>query len=494
MQPSQHGPTDYRPLWAVIAVATIARLATLGTYPILNPTESRYAEIARKMAELGDWVTPWFDYSQPFWGKPPLSFWMTAASFNLLGVNAFAARLPHWLFGALVAWLVWNWAARRSRREAIYATALLTGSIAFFVAAGAVMTDMALVLGTTLAMRGFWLALHGEPASRHREQCALFLGGAIGLLAKGPVAIVLIGVPIAAWALAFGELRRALRDISWVYGLLLIGVLVVPWYAWAEFRTPGFLEYFLIGEHWQRFTTPGWAGDLYGQGHHAPRGTIWLLALAACLPWSLLVPLLAWRWGRTAVSPRAEDRKLTAYLLLWSVFPCVFFTFAGNVVWTYVLPGLPALAIATALWLDRLPRHLPVGRVVAGGVVCTALAVMGAVVGLTTGGLGVGRSSQALVADYATDRRQDEALVFVGKRPLSASFYSRGRAGQVCCADELIKRLDRDPIYVAAADTDFQTLPSVVRKRLQFVSRRGQYLLFHSTPGDAALQYPDTPP
>src|SRR5665647_2501274 len=111
-------------LWA-LAVLVAGRIATLGLYPLLDTTEARYAEIARKMVELNDWITPWFDYGVPFWGKPPLSFWMTAVSFTLFGINEFAARLPHFLGALLVAWLVWDWSTRRSRQEAWYSAALL---------------------------------------------------------------------------------------------------------------------------------------------------------------------------------------------------------------------------------------------------------------------------------------------------------------------------------------------------------------------------------
>ena len=101
-----------RTLLYLILAAAILRLLSLALYPLMDTTEARYAEIARIMVELDDWVTPWFDYGVPFWGKPPMSFWLTAISFKTFGVNEFAARLPHWLAGLAVVWLTWGMAAR----------------------------------------------------------------------------------------------------------------------------------------------------------------------------------------------------------------------------------------------------------------------------------------------------------------------------------------------------------------------------------------------
>jgi len=78
----------------LLVVVVVVRLATLPAYPLLDPTESRYAEIARKMLETGNWLVPQVDYGVPFWGKPPLSIWLSAAAMAVLGVNEFAARLP----------------------------------------------------------------------------------------------------------------------------------------------------------------------------------------------------------------------------------------------------------------------------------------------------------------------------------------------------------------------------------------------------------------
>ena len=100
-------------------------------------------------------------------------------------------------------------------------------------------------------------------------------------------------------------------------------IVVVPWYWAAEHASPGFLDYFLVGEHWKRFVEPGWTGDLYGTAHARPHGMIWLFWIASGLPWSLLA--LGWV-TRTALVRRDDARRLVAdpwlaYLTLWALAP-----------------------------------------------------------------------------------------------------------------------------------------------------------------------------
>ena len=157
----------------ILAALLVVRLASLGLYPVMDKTEARYAEIGRAMLSLGDWITPWYDTNIPFWGKPPLSFWATAASLGTLGVNEFAARLPHFLAALAVGGLVWNWVKRYDRQDALTTIALLAGSSLVWVAAGAVMTDMILLLGLTLTMRGFWFALNGDAEQQAAQAAAV---------------------------------------------------------------------------------------------------------------------------------------------------------------------------------------------------------------------------------------------------------------------------------------------------------------------------------
>ena len=290
----------------LIGLLLLARLVGMAAAPLMDTTEARYGEIGRKMAELNDWVTPWFDYGVPYWGKPPLAFWVTALSFKLFGVNEFAARLPHLAISLLVAGVIVWLAARRDRDAALPTLALISGSFLFFVSAGAVMTDIELVFGTTLAMAGFWLALEGtagpdsEPDRRPVWPAgALFFGGLVlGLLAKGPVALVLCGTPLFVWTAYHHRWSDVWRSLPWIGGGAITLLVAMPWYWIAERHTPGFLEYFLIGEHWHRFVTPGWDGDRYGHAHIFPFGAIWAFAFVDTLPWSILLPLAAWHWRR----------------------------------------------------------------------------------------------------------------------------------------------------------------------------------------------------
>ena len=469
-----------RVLWWTLATVALVRLLTLGLYPLTDTTEARYAEVARKMAELGDWITPWYDYGVPFWAKPPLSTWLTAASLKLFGVNEFAARLPYFLLALFIAWLVWDWVGRRSRREAQLAVALLSGTMLYLIASAAVMTDLALVLGTSLAMRGFWAGFKGAESPRPKEQWLLFVGLGLGLLAKGPIAVVLAGMPIVMWVLVTGNIVTAWKRLPWIKGGLLTLAIAVPWYWLAEIRTPGFLDYFFIGEHWKRFTVTGWTGDKYGTAHATARGAIWLLALAACLPWTALLPFLAIGRSKPAasVTPDRPKRQWRLYLLAWAVGPCLFFTMSGNILWTYVLPALPALAMLAAGWLASDSRTRRVDGVVSVGVLAMALLVAGYFSREQVADSW--KTAKTAVAEHRVRNGGTLPLLFVGDLPYSASFYSQGKAKAVVGNAELSARLAQGRLFVALTPEQVQALPPELKARLHLEAKSGAFDLYSS--------------
>ena len=197
-------------------------------------------------------------------------------------MTEFAARLPSWLatLGSLGLLFVY---ARRYFGDPIAKMALLIYATCalVYIASGAVITDPFLALATTWAMVALAMAAR-EP--RPVWSYGFFVAVALGLLAKGPLMLVLVVGPMLPLVILYPSIRTAFKQLPWFSGLALMLLLSVPWYLLAELKTPGFLNYFLVGEHFLRFVDSGWAGDLYGVAHQRMKGAIWGDAPGRVLP------------------------------------------------------------------------------------------------------------------------------------------------------------------------------------------------------------------
>lgn len=235
----------------------------------------------------------------------------------------------------------------------------------FYITSVAVMTDMVFVLGGVICM---YIQIQANQQNPKKLTLSFLLaaGLSIGLLAKGPLALILFLTPMAVWLFSARSVKPLIKSYQIYLTITVMLFLTLPWYIYAEIKTPGFLNYFIIGEHWERFIQPAWKGDLYGTAHMFPRGSIWLLFFTATFPWCIIVPILLWL-QRSKLSQAFKHFSLSIkndssnlLLIAWSLTPLVFFTFSGNILWTYVLPSLPALAIILAKLLDRIttPQYL----------------------------------------------------------------------------------------------------------------------------------------
>ncbi|RBP84330.1 glycosyltransferase family 39 protein [Marinomonas rhizomae] len=403
----------------------IIRFVSLSLYPLMDTTEARYGEMARIMFETGNWVTPMFDYKVPFWGKPPIFTWLSSLGFSLFGISEFAARVPHLIVGLGVIWLVYRLAKDHFQSSAmgLFSASILASTISFIILSGAVMTDTALTFSITLSMISFWQAWNNKGDI---WGYLFFIGLALGMLSKGPLAIVLIGISLTIWLLPNSRWRKLWRILPWGYGTLLFLVISVPWYALAEYKTPGFLDYFIVGEHIKRFIVSGWQGDLYGTAHERTRGTIWVYALTSMLPWS---PLLLWQWIRAIKNDKDVEESpdgFGSFLLFWMLSPMILFSFSGNILASYVMPALPAMALLLAYLHSQRP--LPNWLYKTGLITPFLLIVLVSVLHYD---LIPKRSEDKILAIW---KQQPEAtqsdLFYLHKRPFSGQYYSAGKAKQ----------------------------------------------------------------
>ncbi|AZS82453.1 MAG: glycosyltransferase family 39 protein [Achromobacter sp.] len=412
----------------------------MAVMPLIDTSEPRYAEIARLMAVSGDWITPWFEPGVPFWGKPPLSFWSQALGIRILGESEFAVRIPSFLaMAALVALLYRATEILVGRDSARWATLVFSTMLLPLAAAGAVLTDSIFALGVTYSMLAFIVA-PAKPTLFWRY--GFFVGLAIGLLSKGPLTFVLVGIVLVPWLALRRERVLILTKLPWIKGTLLTLALAVPWYVFAELKTPGFVQYFLVGEHFLRFVDAGWRGDLYGTAHERPLGSIWGEWLLASFPWGWVGVLLA-GWAVSRASRRVKALQifkspLVGYLAMWALAAPVFFTFSGNILWTYVLPSLPGFALLFTIFGREFVSEWDESRVrrisISVGVLVPLTAAFLGLVSLTVPTkLKTEKQLIAAASEYMTN---GEKLYFVHSRPFSARFYSNGQA-EVIALDEL---------------------------------------------------------
>jgi 4-amino-4-deoxy-L-arabinose transferase-like glycosyltransferase len=377
---------------ALLAFIILARLLTLGMPDFIDTTEGRYATVAKLMLDRDDWVTPYINFKgvvEPYLGKPPLHFWLMDICYLLFGQNNFAGRLPSLLSALGIGASVWFLAAAvLSSEAAILSVFVLASSCLMFFLAGAVVLDVTLTLGITIAICSFYLA------DRSRLAGYLFFAGlGLGVLVKGPLACVLAGFTIAPWAavhwLQTKSLPSQLRKLPWVTGIMLFFAIVIPWYWWAEIRNPGFLKYFLWNENFGRYLKSDY-GDEYGTGHRQPFGTAWLFMIMGLFPWSVLIlVLLGMKW-RSVFSKRfiqtLREDSLLLYAFAWTVSCPVLLMAAKQYTGTYIVPSLPGFALLMGvLWERQKTRqwiaHSTLATILRGvlGILGGVLAIGGAI-------------------------------------------------------------------------------------------------------------------
>lgn len=343
--------------------------------PLVDPSESRYALVARLMDSSGNYLVPQVvDHTgaqTPFWAKPPLYFWLNALSYHALGFSELSSRLPSYV-AMLFAVAVVFFAARRVYTPSVawIATYLLCSLGLFSVYGGLCQIDMLLTASIAGALAAHWL-WHEDRCHRSRWAVLFACALACGFLTKGPVTIALVIIaaafPNVVRLIRIGladrpRLRRLLTParirsvcfdrnrFPWVRTIFLMALLVAPWFILAEQQSPGLTKYFLFHENVLRFLKSDY-GDRYGSSHQHTLGTIWLYVALSTLPWGALLLLAPGPVRQLFLPWKLRRREL--FLLGWALAPALLFTLSKNLLASYALPGVPGFALLGAVLLTR---------------------------------------------------------------------------------------------------------------------------------------------
>ncbi|WP_129127135.1 glycosyltransferase family 39 protein [Geomonas oryzae] len=317
-------------------------LQLLGHYPLIDPDETRYAEIPREMLERGDLITPLLNYVKYF-EKPVLLYWLNALSFTLFGISEFAARLACALSG--LGTVLFSYHLGRElfgRRVGLLSALVLGGCTGFLIQSRMNLTDIPLTFTMTVALGSYILAARDADHPRPGYYYLFYLFAALAVLAKGLIGIVLPGAVIF-WHIALTRRWRILKEMRLPTGIMLFLAVAAPWFVVVCQRNPEFFQFFFIHEHFERFLT---------KVHHRYQPFWYFIPIlfGFMIPWSFFIPAALRGFWRERSVPGGESRL---YLALWAIIIFLFFSKSNSKLPAYILPVYPALAVLIAVLFDK---------------------------------------------------------------------------------------------------------------------------------------------
>jgi len=396
----------------VLLVCAFWLAVLVGIRPLMLPDEGRYVGVAWEMLSSGDWLTPTLD-GLPFFHKPPLFYWLTALALNLFGANGWAARSASTL-AAMIAVAALHVFLRRhaDKRLANLVVAVLVTQPLFFGGAQFANLDMLVAAMITVTILcGAHAVLSLERGQPYRAALAsAYVFAALGVLAKGLIGFVLPGAILLAWLLV-GKRYQVIRSLLPLRLILLFLVLVMPWFWWMEMSHGGFLDYFFVYHHFQRFAESGF-NSAKPFWFYVP------VLLLGTLPWS--------PWIYRAFSRRfLQDTRqfaIRSLMVIWLLVVLAFFSWPSSKLVGYILPALPPLACLIAdvflVWLDDAQR--------ANARACLGASLLAAVVLCSGLVLGVAfrypSSSRSLSAQVLPSFRPGDQIVMLDEYPYDLPF------------------------------------------------------------------------
>jgi 4-amino-4-deoxy-L-arabinose transferase-like glycosyltransferase len=339
--------------WLVLLLFTLALLIlSVWGLDLSGRDSPRVAGIAREMAVTSNYLIPRLN-GENFLEYPPLGYWPIALTLSMIKKPPdFLAFLPIAFLGTgtvLITYLIGKKLA--GEKIGLMAGFILTTMSTFITFHRHFRVDPVLLFLTTLSLYGF---VSGYQASKKRFLfLALFyLAMAGAFLSKGIIGMAIPAATVGVFLITkkdFKAIVRLLLNPALLFFILPIFLWVVSVW-WLE-GLGIFKE--IIRQSLFRFLSP--TAD-----HAKPFYYYFAQALAAPLPWTILLFVLIWyRWRPAPSKEPLPHSSLLWIALVWLLTGLIGLSFASAKRPLYLGPLYPSFALLAALGWDRLRETFP---------------------------------------------------------------------------------------------------------------------------------------
>ena len=334
------GPFRLRPFLLLLLISSSLIFGNL-SFHLLEPDEGRYAEIPREMLMRGDWVVPYLQ-GEPYLDKPPLLYWLVMISYKAVGIHDWSARLVPALALEGCILLTFVFGRRWFGEQAAFWSSLLLSLAPGFVSVGRLLIlDGLLTLWVAASLFTAYEAIRGG-----RLRALWWIASAcacgLGVLTKGPVALLLLFPPCLAYCWLHGQLGRLRWNWLGLYAVVCLAI-PLPWYIAICIRSPDFARHFLWEHNIVRFVAPF--------DHLRPIWYYGPILLVGLLPASLFLGPLAAFLLSSKPETAAQRSAPLAFTLLAGGWCLLFFSLSGCKLPTYIMPAFPLLTLACGAYL-----------------------------------------------------------------------------------------------------------------------------------------------
>lgn len=310
---------------------------TLAKYPLAAPDGGRYAEIPREMAATGDYLTPHLN-GVKYFEKPPLFYWMQAASIKIFGVNDFAVSIVNALLAIGCALFIYITGRKLYGRTQGLISSFIFGTFALVFALTRTITlDVALTFFITGSLCTFlWATQLPINFKRSLYLWASYAFAGCAVMTKGLVGIVFLGLISIIWITLSNEWKN-LKNYRIISGLIIFLAITVPWHILVQLKNPEFFDFYFTEQHFLRYAT-----------NYAGRSQKWwffpVLLLVGLYPWTTFFPQAIFK-SIPKTFKEWKQPKTTTFLLVWIFIIYIFYTFSNSKLIPYILPIFPPIAL-----------------------------------------------------------------------------------------------------------------------------------------------------
>ena len=333
----------------LVIICFFALFYNIGTYPLLDIDETRYADMAKEMFHTKDFLTLYLN-GEFFFEKPPLYFWLECCSFKLTQtISELTIRMPIVLLSLLpVVFLVLLCRKVKNDKFAIISSATLFTSLEYLFMTKIAILDSVLTSFVTTSVFCYFATFFVEQQNKKYFWILTYIFAALAVLAKGIPGIV---IPMCVILISTILYKTYKETLKYSFGIIIFLAITLPWHIiMLKMHGNLFFDEYIIKHHLLRFL----GSDVIHKNQP------WYFYILTIL-WGLFPHIFVLLAKLTKFQKFEFDIKTDSYSkfitlnIISAVSILIFFSISGAKLITYILPIYPFLAVIIgAIWLKYI--------------------------------------------------------------------------------------------------------------------------------------------